>query len=1258
MIHRIRYALVLWLTLGSSLSAQHSLHYWFNDPEATQHALSPTQSSGDEISYDIPTEQLPVGLHTLYVQQHGANQQLSPVRSALFLKVKPTSEKQSRLRYWFDNIHETSHKMITFSDKNDVIDLAISTEDLSPGLHTLYTQYEGESGERSAVHSVFFVKHTPHGKDGKRRLLYWFNHINVSPRFIEIPGTGASSHDLLIPTKGLPEGLHTLYTQYEGADGTPSPMRSVLFLKTPTSADKGSKIKALRYWFDNDRTKSRIHNFEHLLDAGSELTIEVDGSGLLRGKHTLYAETINAKGVSGKTQTLPFVVANGIPNEVCLRRLSPDPNELAPKKIMTGSHAYVHYQITDTAGIGVEGVQLKYDVLLNGKTLTRETESSDAHGVVELPLSTGLSPVREGDLISYAFKGAKVGQSQKELAFHTVDITPIEFRIIPLRSKEMEIGLGAKVKAKGGVKINKAASIGAAASAGGKVTLKIERDLEENITDVAYGGKLSVKGELEGKLESGKHEASLGVGGAIEAGAEISGEPGKELYFTTVSALALAQLKTNPFMSGAALIGVNALREHLEKRDNWDFDKISITPTLKAQLEGKIDYQYDNGKKKNLYKEYNLHGLSGKFIASWSKSNLLTLAGSDLGEKHGRKLGFEISGNHSYEFKKRRSNSWKTLQAKLGLPNSIETPEKSGSAEFCIGQSSTIEKLNSTGTMTQYKNLEMNKSFSYEVEQKGIKEIEKFLKEYVDLEDFGFSFGQTYSDSWKASGYFANHLRQNSSKLSTVFPQLSDNSLDILNQVSMFWNDKSRYQELASASEEVDEKYSVLSKDLKRTKEFTQEMNASISIPIYKSPPKSLVKWSLSVGGELDFELTYPAAEYYWSTKYQRMFPTYVSEFFYLPLPVKEMGTQLMGWLGTFIKNAQRAFEPEIPKLEQTSQKMCKLFRSEVKGPMEFRTVPRFYAAGLSRIKTLRKTKQKSISQIKFNLPSGSLPLGAQTTFYQFYPGGDLMGHVQDSQEEIVILSDFCVLRAEQNGAAITETSQPFKVQASIGADDLKLLNFAPNTNVHLFYSSRDDSKWVDLGSINNPIETRGLGTYALAAKMEADSIAPELSLRLDTVNRLLMVDVQENVAIRPKSVQAQVNGTSMSVQQVDKETYTITLSEEQMKSDTLQVFISMSDFAGNKGQLDREFILRSPTAISPVVSEYVKVSPTMAHAQLNIECSSGMTGRSVCIYDMLGVKRLETVLQNTHTVLNISELTPGSYLLCVGNETHRFVKL
>lgn len=477
----------------------------------------------------------------------------------------------------------------------------------------------------------------------------------------------------------------------------------------------------------------------------------------------------------------------------------------------------------------------------------------------------------------------------------------------------------------------------------------------------------------------------------------------------------------------------------------------------------------------------------------------------------------------------------------------------------------------------------------------------------------------------------------------------------LVDQAALFLDDRQIEGELKALSDGIDVSFSDLKNDFKQTREFVQEFASQIDVPIYASPAP--ISWSVSVGGALDFGITYPAGESYWSTKYKRMFPTYESMYYYLPLDVLLMGPQVESWAETFISNIKRAFEPEMPKVEYKARYLCpqshhKILQGQ---PFEFWTQPRFYSSGLSRIQTLRASKQEYISEFKFDFGADCLPDGAQATFYQFYPGGDLMGFA--GQEEIIILSDFCSIGATHNGEALKETSQPFKIRASIGADDLKLLNFAPNTSVHLFYSAKDDGQWVDLGGIDKPIEAKGLGIYALAAKMEADEIAPELSLRLDKEHKMIVVEARENVAIRPKSVRAQINLKPVDIQLLSNKSYAIPLSEEQLMSESVLVFVEMSDLAGNRAQIIQDLPVNKTSAKVSVSRLEAKLYPTQTRTVLWLETPAEFLGYPVRIYDASGATHRELVVRETSMKLDVSDLPAGNYWLRVGAETHRFVK-
>lgn len=1263
-----RYCYVLVLSLCCWALGAQRLHYWFDTLSPSRIQRISLRSSGGEYDAEIDTKALDVGLHTLHCYTE-ARDHRSALQSTLFYKpYLGLSATDGVLQAFLDNLDGKPVAQSALRLGLQLLTLK-TTQDVDTGLHTLYLRVMGRDGSKSALASSLFYHVKPAPSSGKQVLQYWFDDRLTEKRTIDLSkGEVDRTYSITFDTKGLEAGLHHITIQMQNKQGVVSGTQQALFYKSAYTAT--TTYTAVEYWFDGQMEQKRTYSFAQPLNAGSEVMLELDKSGLMRGEHTLHCTPIDTDGKRGAETTIKFVEERGIPSEVYLRRLSPDPNELVPSKLMEGSLAYFHYQVTDSKekdAKGVAGVSIKYEVLVGDKVEQRETEASDVNGVVSLPISTGVPLLSIGKRIQHRCTSAKVALGNQEIQLSQIDIEPLVLTVIPLRSNELEIGFGGYAKAKGEIsgKLHKKAkgSIGAFASAGIKASLKFERDEEDNITNILYGGKLSAK--LGGKIkgEFGKNKLSLGGSGEVERGVTFSGEPSKELLFASVSSLILDR-SDNIFTKRAVLIGVNALKDYMENQYQWDFDKIEVSNTINKGFEVELEYGKETTETKKLFTS-NVDGWNAalKLNLSWTSEDLSTPTGKSIGSKVGRKAGLEFSGHVAKEFKKLRitkRDGWKALESVGNLRGRMKFPSKSeieagGNIEIGLTTSSTLEHLHRDFTKFRYKKLEMSNSFGVGAELKAIGELKKYIEALGAIEELDISLARKSTLKMQASGYFADHIGKNRSRLKTLFPGLDDNIWNLGHQIFLPFKDEEVEQELKMFSESADLSKANLEKDFKESKEISNEFNLKLSINLISSPPSSPIEWSISLGGFLDVGITYPAGESYWSTKYKRMFPTYYSYYYIAPMELPTMGPEVASWSGTFLTNVKRAFEPKSPVLNDKARLMCKPMSKEVRGAFEFWTQPRFYSSGLSRIQTLRASKQEHISEFKFDFGADCLPDGAQATFYQFYPGGDLMGFA--GQEEIIILSDFCSIGATHNGEALKETSQPFKIRASIGADDLKLLNFAPNTSVHLFYSAKDDGQWVDLGGIDKPIEAKGLGIYALAAKMEADEIAPELSLRLDKEHKMIVVEARENVAIRPKSVRAQINLKPVDIQLLSNKSYAIPLSEEQLMSESVLVFVEMSDLAGNRAQIIRDLPVNKTSAKVSVSRLEAKLYPTQTRTLLWLETPAEFLGCPVRIYDASGATHRELVVRETTTKLDVSDLPAGNYWLRVGAETHRFVK-
>ena len=158
--------LCLWLGLSVCAWAQNQIkqyEYWFDDNNAAKITVAISPSSTYSMSTNIPTNSLPIGLHTFQIRFQDNTGAWSATTNQFFVKPPtiPTGSSQAKMvkyEYWFDN--DNANKITeTVAAANELsLVKSISNAALPVGLHTFQIRFQDNTGAWSATTNQFFVK--------------------------------------------------------------------------------------------------------------------------------------------------------------------------------------------------------------------------------------------------------------------------------------------------------------------------------------------------------------------------------------------------------------------------------------------------------------------------------------------------------------------------------------------------------------------------------------------------------------------------------------------------------------------------------------------------------------------------------------------------------------------------------------------------------------------------------------------------------------------------------------------------------------------------------------------------------------------------------------------------------------------------------------------------------------------------------------------------------------------------------------------
>ncbi len=131
--------------------------HWFDSNANGAIYQSITSTFSHTLNTALPTSGLGLGLHTLHLRFKDSNDQWSSVLSRPFQKTDATPggiPELSAWEYWYDNDSGAAQTMAV-NGTQALLDTALMTNGLTPGLHTVHTRFVGTGGWSSVLSRPF-----------------------------------------------------------------------------------------------------------------------------------------------------------------------------------------------------------------------------------------------------------------------------------------------------------------------------------------------------------------------------------------------------------------------------------------------------------------------------------------------------------------------------------------------------------------------------------------------------------------------------------------------------------------------------------------------------------------------------------------------------------------------------------------------------------------------------------------------------------------------------------------------------------------------------------------------------------------------------------------------------------------------------------------------------------------------------------------------------------------------------------------------
>ena len=153
--------------------------YWIDQQH--QHRVSLAATADGIVTFDLQTDTLSQGVHTLTFRAQDSRGQWSHPYCQYFLKMPPRSQSQAaatltQYEYWIDQQHQ--HRVSLAATADGIVTFDLQTDTLSQGVHTLTFRAQDSRGQWSHPYCQYFLK-MPQTVASVERLItayrYWFN---------------------------------------------------------------------------------------------------------------------------------------------------------------------------------------------------------------------------------------------------------------------------------------------------------------------------------------------------------------------------------------------------------------------------------------------------------------------------------------------------------------------------------------------------------------------------------------------------------------------------------------------------------------------------------------------------------------------------------------------------------------------------------------------------------------------------------------------------------------------------------------------------------------------------------------------------------------------------------------------------------------------------------------------------------------------------------------------------------------------------
>lgn len=295
---------LLLLLCGAYAQSISKYEYWTDDDYASRSVVN---SSGGDISLDIPTDNLSAGIHLLNFRAGRSDGVWGNLYRYLYYipTLKNSETGDINMEYWLDD-NLAEKKSETVGGGNLSLALDIST--LTPGVHYFNCTPISASGERGSSERLLFYIPLPHTDTADLSLNsyeYWLDD-DYANKVSVTDNNAQQTFDINISQ--LTSGIHYFNYRAVNNQGTwGQPIRKVFYLARAGNQATSAKY-SYEYWIDNNTANKTAGE-----GVGPEFTFAIGVSEFSDGDHTFNFRAMDMLEHWSNTFADKFFVNNSLP---------------------------------------------------------------------------------------------------------------------------------------------------------------------------------------------------------------------------------------------------------------------------------------------------------------------------------------------------------------------------------------------------------------------------------------------------------------------------------------------------------------------------------------------------------------------------------------------------------------------------------------------------------------------------------------------------------------------------------------------------------------------------------------------------------------------------------------------------------------------------------------------------------------------------------------------------------------------------------